>query len=156
MHTTSLCLWFDGKAEEAANFYVGLLGGRIKQVLRNTAGARGQEGSVLTVIFELDGRDFVALNGGPAYKFTPAISFFITCDTQAEIDDLWVKLLGGGKPNRCGWIDDKYGVSWQIVPGVLAELLQSPERDKAARAMQAMLGMIKLDIAELRRAFEGG
>ena len=157
MTTTTPCLWFDGKAEEAANFYVGLFdSGKIISTRRFGPGAPFPEGSVLSVNFELDGREFMALNGGPQYQFTPAMSLFVTCETQEEVDRFWNALLEGGTPVRCGWITDRFGLSWQIVPTILDEVLQSPDREKAGRAMKAMLGMTKLDIAELKRAHDGG
>jgi predicted 3-demethylubiquinone-9 3-methyltransferase (glyoxalase superfamily) len=140
-------LWFDSNAEEAADFYVSTFpNSRKLSELRNTGDAPGPKGGVLTVSFELDGLRFTALNGGPAYQFTPAISFVVRCDTQQEIDDYWSKLTAGGKEIQCGWLVDKFGLSWQIVPARLPELL------KDSRAMQAMMKMKKLDIAELERA----
>ena len=140
-------LWFDSNAEEAADFYIGVFpNSRKLSELRNTGDAPGPKGGVLTVSFELDGLIFTALNGGPAYQFTPAISFVVRCETQKEIDDYWSKLTAGGKEIQCGWLVDKFGLSWQIVPARLPELLKHP------KAMQAMMKMIKLDIAELERA----
>jgi predicted 3-demethylubiquinone-9 3-methyltransferase (glyoxalase superfamily) len=109
----------------------------------------------MSVTFELEGQSFFALNGGPLYTFTPAISLFVSCETQGEVDALWEKLCDGGRPNRCGWLTDKYGLSWQIIPSVLGKLLQSPEREKSNRAMKAMLAMDKLDIGALQDAFDG-
>jgi predicted 3-demethylubiquinone-9 3-methyltransferase (glyoxalase superfamily) len=140
-------LWFDSNAEEAAEFYCGIFpNSRRLTELRNTGDAPGPKGGVLTASFELDGLRFTALNGGPAYQFTPAISFVVRCDTQQEIDDYWAKLSAGGKEIQCGWLVDKFGLSWQIVPARLPELL------KDSRAMQAMMKMKRLDIAELERA----
>ncbi|MEI9967231.1 MAG: VOC family protein [Terracidiphilus sp.] len=140
-------LWFDSNAEEAANFYVSVFpNSRMLSELRNTGDAPGPKGGVLTVSFELDGLRFTALNGGPAYQFSPAISFVVRCDTQQEIDGYWAKLTAGGKEVQCGWLVDKFGLSWQIVPARLPELL------KNSAAMQAMMKMKKLDIAELQRA----
>jgi len=140
-------LWFDSNAEEAADFYVSTFpNSRKLSELRNTGDAPGPKGGVLTVSFELDGLRFTALNGGPVYQFTPAISFVVHCDTQPEIDNYWSKLTAGGKEVQCGWLVDKFGLSWQIVPARLPELLKDP------RAMQAMMKMKKLDIAELERA----
>jgi len=140
-------LWFDSNAEEAADFYCGIFpNSRKLSELRNTGDAPGPKGGVLTVSFELDGLRFTALNGGPAYQFTPAISFVVRCETQKEIDDYWSKLTAGGKEIQCGWLVDKFGLSWQIVPARLPELL------KDSKAMQAMMKMKKLDIAELERA----
>jgi predicted 3-demethylubiquinone-9 3-methyltransferase (glyoxalase superfamily) len=140
-------LWFDSNAEEAADFYCGIFpNSRKLSELRNTGDAPGPKGGVLTVSFELDGLRITALNGGPAYQFTPAISFAVRCDTQQEIDGYWSKLTAGGKEIQCGWLVDKFGLSWQIVPARLPELVKHP------KAMQAMMKMIKLDIAELERA----
>ena len=140
-------LWFDSNAEEAADFYCSIFpNSRKLSELRNTGDAPGPKGGVLTVSFELDGLRFTALNGGPAYQFSPAISFVVRCETQKEIDDYWSKLTAGGKEIQCGWLVDKFGLSWQIVPRRLPELL------KNSRAMQAMMKMKKLDIAELERA----
>jgi predicted 3-demethylubiquinone-9 3-methyltransferase (glyoxalase superfamily) len=140
-------LWFDSNAEEAVEFYCGIFpNSRKLSQLRNTGDAPGPKGGVLTVSFELDGLRFTALNGGPAYQFSPAISFAVRCDTQQEIDNYWSKLSAGGKEIQCGWLVDKFGLSWQIVPARLPELL------KDSRAMQAMMKMKKLDIAELERA----
>jgi predicted 3-demethylubiquinone-9 3-methyltransferase (glyoxalase superfamily) len=140
-------LWFDSNAEEAADFYCGIFpNSRKLSELRNTGDAPGPKGGVLTVSFELDGLRFTALNGGPAYQFTPAISFVVRCDTQLEIDNYWSKLTAGGKEIQCGWLVDKFGLSWQIVPARLPELIKHP------KGMQAMMKMKKLDIAELERA----
>jgi predicted 3-demethylubiquinone-9 3-methyltransferase (glyoxalase superfamily) len=149
-------LWFDGNAREAMNFYVSLFpNSRVTNVVRYTEAGPGPVGSVLTVSFEINGQDFVGINGGPHYKFTPAVSFSVLCETQAEIDRLWNALLEGGAPSQCGWLTDKFGLSWQIVPKILLEYLQDKDRAKANRVMQAMLKMVKLDIAELQRAYEG-
>lgn len=140
-------LWFDDQAEEAMRFYVGIFpNSRELGVSRYGEGAPRPKGSVMTASFELDGQTFTALNGGPQFRFTPAISFVVTCESQAEIDRLWAALTAGGKPGRCGWLEDKFGVSWQIVPAGLGALIAHP------RAMQAMLTMDKLDIEALRRA----
>ena len=157
MQKISPCLWFDGKAEEAMNFYMSVFkNGKVVNVMRYGDAGPGPKGSVLAVTFELDGQEFIALNGGPQFQFTPAISMFVKCQTQAEVDDYWEKLLaGGGKPMQCGWLTDKYGVSWQIVPTVLGDMLQSKDAAKSQRAMQAMMKMVKLDIAALKKAFEG-
>ena len=144
-------LWFDGQAEEAANFYVSIFGNaRILETRRF-----GPSAQVLSVGFELEGLRFTALNGGPTYSFTPAVSFFVNCQDQQEVDVLWDRLCDGGEPSRCGWLKDRFGLSWQIVPVQLGEMLQDPDRDKAGRAMKAMLAMIKLDVAALRAAFDG-
>ena len=150
-------LWFDNQAEEAANHYVAIFpNSRITDISRYGAEAPGPEGTVMTVAFELDGRPFVALNGGPQqFTFTEAISFMANCQDQDEVDRLWEALSEGGEPGPCGWLKDRYGVSWQIVPTVLSELLGDPDREKAGRAMKAMLGMGKIEIKGLRDAFEG-
>ena len=140
----STCLWYDGKAQEAANFYVSLF-----------KDARVLSSNPMTTIFELDGHQYVALNGGPMYKFTEAVSLMVNCETQDEIDRYWSKLCEGGSEGQCGWLKDKYGLSWQVIPSVLGSLLTDPDREKSGRALQAMLQMKKLDIAALQRAFEG-
>jgi predicted 3-demethylubiquinone-9 3-methyltransferase (glyoxalase superfamily) len=153
------CLWFDGQAEEAAKFYVSLLpDSRIDKVMKSPAETpSGPAGSVLTVNFTLAGQPFMGLNGGPQFPFTEAVSFTINCEDQAEVDRLWDALIaGGGAPVECGWLRDRFGLSWQIVPKGLMEMLASPDKAKAKRAMEAMLQMIKLDIAALRKAYEGG
>ncbi|MFN2460624.1 MAG: VOC family protein [Candidatus Velthaea sp.] len=149
-------LWFDDKAEEAANFYVSLFdNARIDSVSRYSEGAPGEPGYIMTVNFQLDGQDFIALNGGPEYAFTPAVSFSIDCTTQAEVDKFWTRLSEGGKESRCGWLQDRFGLSWQVVPSILPELLQDDDDDNAGAVMQAMLKMSKLDIAALRAAYDG-
>ena len=147
-------LWFDDQAEEAANHYVSIFkNSAITGVSRYGEGAPAPAGSAMSVTFVLDGIEFQALNGGPDLKFTEAISLFVAAETQDEIDDLWEKLTsGGGEPGQCGWLKDRYGLSWQIVPPVLGELLGDPDPNKSGRVMQAMLGMSKLDIAALRAA----
>jgi predicted 3-demethylubiquinone-9 3-methyltransferase (glyoxalase superfamily) len=153
------CLWFNGEAEEAANFYVSLLpNSKIDTVQRNIIdGISGKAGSVLVVTFTLAGQSFMALNGGMRFDYTQAVSFKIDCEDQAEVDRLWAALTAdGGQAIRCGWLKDRYGVYWQIVPTALPNYLGGENREAAARAMQAMLGMIKLDIAALKRAYEGG
>ena len=140
-------LWFDSNAEEAVEFYLTVFkNSRRLDAVRNTGDAPGPKGGVLTIAFELDGQRFTALNGGPAYKFTEAISFVVRCDTQDEVDEYWSRLTAGGSEIQCGWLKDKFGLSWQIVPARLPELIKHP------KAMQAMLRMKKLDIAELERA----
>jgi predicted 3-demethylubiquinone-9 3-methyltransferase (glyoxalase superfamily) len=140
-------LWFDDKAEEAANFYVSLFGdSRIEEISRYGEAGPGPKGTVMTVTFRLAGQEYTALNGGPQFSFTPAISFSVACKNQAEIDELWTKLSSGGKEGRCGWLEDKYGLSWQIVPAGLGSLLKKPG------AMKALLGMSKLDIRRLEEA----
>lgn len=146
-------LWFDTQAEEAANFYVSIFkNSKIGKVSRYGDAGPGPKGSVMVISFQLEGLEFTALNGGPHFKFTPAISMMVNCDTQPEVDELWEKLSQGGRKDRCGWLQDKYGLSWQIVPTALGRLMSSPDRDKANRVMQAMLKMDKLDIATLERA----
>jgi predicted 3-demethylubiquinone-9 3-methyltransferase (glyoxalase superfamily) len=151
------CLWFNGQAEEAAKFYVSLLpNSRIDKVMRSPAdNPSTPAGAVLTVDFTLAGQPFVGLNGGPQFPFTEAVSFTIYCEDQAEVDRLWEALTqGGGSPRPCGWLKDRFGLSWQIVPRALPEMLGDANREAAGRAMQAMLKMGKLDIAALRRAYE--
>ena len=143
-------LWFDGKAEEAMNFYVSIF--KNSKVLSATP---GPDGSVLMATFQLDGQEFHALNGGPMFKFTEAISLFVNCETQEEVDGLWEKLSEGGSKSRCGWLKDKYGLSWQIIPTVLGELMRDKDSVKAGRVMQALLQMDKIDIAVLKKAYDG-
>lgn len=146
-------LWFDGKAEEAANFYVSLFkNSRITSVNRYGEAGPGPKGMVMAVTFELEGQQFMALNGGPQFSFTPAISFFVSCDTQQEVDYLWEKLSEGGKPNRCGWLDDRFGLTWQIIPTALMKLMSDPDPEKSKRVMQAMLQMEKIDVKRLEQA----
>ncbi|MEQ1529266.1 MAG: VOC family protein [Methylococcales bacterium] len=149
-------LWFDNQAEAAANFYVGIFkNSKVLTVNRYGDNAPAPKGSVMTVNFELDGQAFTALNGGPIFKFSPAISFVVHCQTQEQVDDYWAKLSAGGTEGQCAWLDDKFGVSWQIVPDALIELLSDPDPIKAGRVMQAMLQMKKIDIAVLKRAYTG-
>lgn len=146
-------LWFDGQAEEAVNFYVSIFkNSKVVSMARYGDAGPGPKGSVMTVAFQLEGQDFVALNGGPQFKFTPAISFVVNCESQQEVDDLWEKLSAGGRKDRCGWLADKFGVSWQIVPKILSKLMQNKDPEKSKRVMQAMLQMDKLDIARLEQA----
>jgi predicted 3-demethylubiquinone-9 3-methyltransferase (glyoxalase superfamily) len=146
-------LWFDHQAEEAANFYVSVFpDSRIVKVVRYGAAGRGPPGSVMTVEFVLDGRPFVALNGGPHFKFTEAISFVVNCQTQEDVDRYWDRLSAGGSEVQCGWLKDKFGVSWQVVPIELPALLSNPDPEKSQRAMKAMLAMKKLDIRALKEA----
>jgi len=148
-------LWFDGKAEEAANYYTSIFkNSKITSVTRCGEAGPGPKGSVLTMSFQLEGQDFYALNGGPMFKFTPAISLFVNCESQAEVDELWEKLSAGGKTSQCGWLDDKFGVSWQIIPTTLMKLMQDKDPNKANRVMQAMLQMTKIDIAGLKAAYD--
>ena len=147
-------LWFDDKAEEAANFYVSLFkNSKIETVSRY--GDAGPKGAVMTVAFQLNGQKFTALNGGPLFKFTEAISLFVNCESQQEVDELWEKLSAGGQKSRCGWLKDKYGLSWQIIPSALGKLMSDPDREKAGRVMKAMLQMDKIDIAALEKAAAG-
>ena len=153
------CLWFDGNAEEAANFYITLLpDSRIRSVQLSPAdNPSTPEGAVLVVEFTLAGQDFMGLNGGPQFKFSEAVSFIIDCEDQAEVDRLWDALAAdGGKPVQCGWLQDRFGLSWQITPRELPKLLADPDPDRARRAMQAMMGMVKIDVAALRKAADGG
>jgi predicted 3-demethylubiquinone-9 3-methyltransferase (glyoxalase superfamily) len=150
-------LWFNDQAEEAMNFYTAIFkNSKISSVSRYGEGGPGPQGSVMTATFELDGQEFMALNGGPLFTFTEAISFFVNCETQVEVDELWEKLTEGGEESQCGWLKDKFGLSWQIVPSVLGELLNDPDAEKAGRVMNAMLQMKKIDIAGLRAAYEQG
>jgi predicted 3-demethylubiquinone-9 3-methyltransferase (glyoxalase superfamily) len=149
-------LWFDSEAEEAANFYTSVFpNSRILKTTRYGEAGPREAGSVMTVDFELDGRDFVALNGGPEFTFTEAVSFLVNCEDQDEVDELWDQLSEGGEKGPCGWLKDKYGLSWQVVPIVLSELLSDPDPAKSQRVTQAMLQMSKLEIEPLRRAYEG-
>ncbi len=155
MPEISTMLWFDSRAEEAANFYTSIFrNSKIRNIARYPEGSPGPVGTVMTVAFELDGRPFTALNGGPLFKFNEAISFVVHCESQAEVDDFWGKLSEGGAESQCGWLKDKFGVSWQIVPNVLLEMLQDKDPRKSKRVMQAMLQMHKLDIQALQQAYE--
>ena len=148
-------LWFDHQAEEAVNFYISIFkNSQVESVSRYGEAGPGPKGSVMSVTFVLDGQRFMALNAGPQFKFTPAISFFVTCETQAEVDEFWEKLSAGGRTEQCGWLSDKYGLSWQIVPSALGRMLQDPDRQKADRVMKAMLKMKKLDIRGLQQAYD--
>jgi predicted 3-demethylubiquinone-9 3-methyltransferase (glyoxalase superfamily) len=148
-------LWFNGQAEEAMNFYISVFkNSKAGKVTRWGEAGPGPKGSVMSVRFELDGQEFFALNGGPAFTFTPAISMFVDCKTQAEVDELWEKLSAGGEKSRCGWLKDKYGLSWQIIPAALGELMNDPDPEKSKRVMQAMMQMGKIDIDGLKRAHE--
>ena len=156
----SVCLWFDDQAEEAANFYVSIFKnakiGAIARYDEEGAKVAGKpKGSVMTVAFELDGQEFVALNGGPMFTFTEAISLVVNCETQEDIDAFWTKLSAGGQEVQCGWLKDRFGVSWQIVPTVLSEMLSDENPERARRVMAATLQMKKLDIATLKKAYEG-
>lgn len=150
------CLWFDTNAEEAVNFYTSIFkDSKIISVSRYGKGAPMPEGTVLTIIFQMNGQEFMALNGGPEFQFTEAISLFVDCDSQQEVDEYWSKLTAnGGEESQCGWLKDKYGLSWQIVPNELGKLLSDPDPAKSQRVMQAMLQMKKIDVAELERAYD--
>ena len=150
-------LWFDDQAEEAMNFYVSIFkDSKVLNVSRYGEVVPGQPGKVMTGTFTLNGQEFMALNGGPEYKFTEAVSFFVDCESQQEVDTLWEKLTEGGEEGQCGWLKDKFGLSWQIVPSILGKLLSDPDAVKAGRVMQAMLQMRKLDTAILMQAYEQG
>jgi predicted 3-demethylubiquinone-9 3-methyltransferase (glyoxalase superfamily) len=151
------CLWFDNQAEEAAEYYVSLFeDGKVLDVARYGEGGPGPAGQAITVRFEIGGRTFTALNGGPAFTFNEAVSFVVDCGSQEEVDRYWAALSQGGAEGQCGWLKDRYGVSWQVVPSVLGRLIVGPDPLASQRAMQAMLGMQKLDIAELQWAYDGG
>lgn len=149
-------LWFDGQAEEAITLYTSIFkDSSVKTITRYGEGGPGKPGSLMTAEFTLQGQEFIALNGGPHYTFNEAISFVINCETQEEVDWYWNSLVKNGTPQRCGWLKDRFGLSWQVVPGILGKLLSDKDPAKAQRAMQAMLKMEKLDIAELMRAADG-
>lgn len=155
MQKITTFLWFNDKAEEAANFYTSLFkNSKIITTTRYGDGGPGPKGSVMSVIFQLEGQQFYALNGGPVFTFTPAISLFVDCQSQEEVDELWEKLSAGGKKDRCGWLQDKYGLSWQIIPSALGKLLGDPDPVKSSRVMKAMLQMDKIDIKGLQRAYQ--
>src|SRR5579864_1431475 len=149
MQKITTFLWFDNRAEEAANLYV--------SIFKNSriVGVHRVDGKVLTVTFELEGQQFIGLNGGPLYKFTEAISLFVDCEGQQEVDELWAKLSTGGEPGRCGWLKDKFGVSWQIIPKTLMKLMGDPDPAKSQAVMQAMLKMNKIVVEDLQKAYEG-
>ena len=149
-------LWFDDNAEEAINFYTSIFkNSKILSLKRYGDVGLGPKGSVMTASFELDGQEFVALNGGPRFKFTEAISFVVKCENQDDVDYYWDKLLEGGQAQACGWLKDKFGLSWQIVPTAFFQLVGDSDPEKAGRVMQAMLGMIKFDVAKLQEAYNG-
>ena len=149
-------LWFDNQAEEAVKFYTSIFkNSKIGTVARHGEAGPGPAGSVMTASFELDGQEFVALNGGPIFKFTEAVSFVVNCETQEEIDYYWNNLLKGGTPSQCGWLKDQFGLSWQIVPTVLSKLVSSKDPEKSKRVIQAMMKMVKMDIRKLEEAAEG-
>jgi predicted 3-demethylubiquinone-9 3-methyltransferase (glyoxalase superfamily) len=143
-------LWFDNNAEEAMNFYTSVF-----KEAKITNKTPGPDGKIMSGSFELFGQEFMVLNGGPLFKFNESVSFFVTCEDQAEVDYYWDKLLEGGEPSQCGWLKDKYGLSWQIIPKALGEYLGNEDQEKAGRAMQAMLQMTKIDVAKLKAAFDG-
>ena len=148
-------LWFDNQAEEAMNFYVSIFkNSKIVKVTCYGEAGPGAKGTVMSATFQLEGQTFYALNGGPLFSFTPAISLFVNCETQQEVDELWEKLSAGGKKERCGWLKDKYGLSWQIIPTALGEMLADKDPQKAGRVMRAMMQMGKIEIEGLRRAYE--
>ena len=160
MQKITACLWFDDKAEEAAKFYTSIFkNSKIKGTTRyGKAGAKASgrpQGTVMTVLFELDGQEFLGLNGGPHFKFSPAISFIANCKNQAEIDKLWRKLSAGGEPGQCGWLTDKFGVSWQVVPANLGKMLLAKDSKKPERVMEAVLQMKKIDLKKLQKAYAG-
>lgn len=158
MQKITTFLWFDDQAEEAVNFYTSLFqDAKVLEVSRYGEAGPGPEGKVMVINFQLAGQEFTALNGGPQFKFNEAISLVVNCESQAEVDRLWEELTAdGGEESMCGWLKDKYGLSWQIVPTVLGKLASDPDPVKAQRVIQAMLQMRKLDIAELQKAYEGG
>lgn len=150
-------LWFDGNAEEAMNFYCSIFkNSRIVTIARYGDAGPGPKGTVMTGTFQIEGQDFYALNGGPQFSFTPAISFFVNCEAQEEVDMLWEKLSAGGEKSRCGWLKDKFGISWQIIPSVLGKLLHDKDPQKSGRVMKAMLQMDKIDIKALQNAYDEG
>lgn len=157
MQKITTFLWFNDQAEEAANLYISLFkNSKILNVSRYGDAGPGPKGSAMTVTFQLDGQQFIALNGGPIFQFTEAISLFVNCENQQEVDELWNRLTAnGGKESQCGWLKDKFGLSWQIVPSVLGKLLGDPDPVKARRSMEAMLQMHKIDIAKLQAAHDG-
>ena len=148
-------LWFDNNAEEAVNHYLAIFkNSKINKVLRCGDAGPGPKGSILTIAFQLEGQDFIALNGGPIFRFTEAISLSVDCKSQQEVDDLWEKLSDGGQKSQCGWLKDKFGLSWQVVPTALIEMLQDQDAEKAKRVMAAMMQMSKIDIAMLKQAYD--
>jgi predicted 3-demethylubiquinone-9 3-methyltransferase (glyoxalase superfamily) len=149
-------LWFDNNAEEAMNFYASIFkNSKVGRVTRYGDAGPGPKGTVMSATFELDGQEFFALNGGPQFQFTPAISLFVNCETQQEVDELWEKLSAGGKKEKCGWLKDKYGLSWQIIPKALGRMLGDRDPEKSKRVMQAMLQMSKIEVEALKKAYEG-
>lgn len=155
MQKITPCLWFDNNAEEAVNHYLSIFkNSKINKILRCGDAGPGPKGSVLTIAFQLEGEDFIALNGGPIFKFNEAISLSVDCKSQIEVDDLWEKLSDGGQESQCGWLKDKFGLSWQVVPSALVEMLQDPDPEKTKRVMAAMMQMGKIDIAKLKQAYD--
>jgi predicted 3-demethylubiquinone-9 3-methyltransferase (glyoxalase superfamily) len=149
-------LWFDGKVEEALEFYTSIFSNsRIKSIGRYGDAGPGQKGDIMVATFELEGQEFTIINGGPQFPLSPAVSLLVNCETQAEVDELWEKLADGGQHDQCGWLTDRFGVSWQIVPTALGRLMENADEAQAQRVMQAMLSMTKLDIAALERAYNG-
>jgi predicted 3-demethylubiquinone-9 3-methyltransferase (glyoxalase superfamily) len=156
MQKITPCLWFDNQAEEAMKYYVSVFkNSEAGTVTRYGDAGPGPKGSVMTASFELEGQQFTALNGGPHFNFTEAISFVVNCETQEEVDELWDKLSAGGVTHQCGWLKDKFGLSWQIIPSVLLELMNDPDPERTRRVTEAMLQMTKIDIATLRQAYAG-
>ncbi len=156
MQKISTCLWFNDQAEEAVRHYTSIFkNSKVLDPAFYDEEGYGEPGKVMTIPFELEGREFLALNGGPEFNFTPAISFIVDCQTQEEVDWYWDRLLEGGEAEQCGWLRDKFGVSWQIVPSILAELMQDKDPERSKRVMKAMLKMIKLDIGLLQKAYQG-
>ena len=155
MQKITPCLWFDNNAEAAVNHYLSIFkNSKINKILRCGDAGPGPKGSVLTIAFQLEGEDFIALNGGPIFKFNEAISLSVDCKSQIEVDDLWEKLSDGGQESQCGWLKDKFGLSWQVVPSALVEMLQDPDPEKTKRVMAAMMQMGKIDIAKLKQAYD--
>lgn len=156
MQKITPCLWYDNQAEEAAQLYISLFkNSRITNVTRYGEASPGVAGTVMVINFQLEGQDFIGLNGGPMFHFTEAISLSVDCESQAEVDELWEKLSEGGEKSQCGWLKDRFGLSWQIVPREMVEMMSDPDPAKALRVTQAMLQMTKLDIAKARQAYEG-
>jgi len=157
VQTITPFLWFDGNAEEAANFYVSSFkNSRVVSLTRYGDAGPGPKGTVMIVTFQLDGQEFFALNGGPQFTFSPALSFFVNCETQQEVDELWEKLSEGGETQQCGWLRDKYGLSWQIVPSALGQMMQGKDAEKRRMVMNALLQMAKIDIQALKQAYDQG
>lgn len=155
MQKITPCLWFDNNVEEAVNHYLSIFkNSKINKILRCGDAGPGLKGSILTIAFQLEGQDFIALNGGPIFKFNEAISLSVDCKSQLEVDDLWEKLSDGGQKSQCGWLKDKFGLSWQVVPSALVEMLQDKDAEKAKRIMAAMMQMGKIDIAVLKQAYD--